>query len=464
MTNLLKLLSSRGKTSVNRLGSTLRTPVSRLSNRAKATGILSGLGAGAALGHEMGQPILEALKHSNPEGFLSKAEILARRAELEAGAQAANLARAQGFLDDALASAEKYKSSKLVGAEVDRVVNASRQRVMGTLNNYLERKGGERLFPRAAELSGILAQARASEILQDAAKAVPIVGPGADVSQLVRNLTITNSLSNPEVVSSITSSYKPILEGILPKAQRIVDSSVASVSPAAKAQALESYEALLSKTRAAPRGTLDEVRQSLSTLRDPRAALSSLVDPNRTIPTRLQEALDLATKRIDTELVRADRSLSPAVELLRANSPGIPVPSNLSLNSATALAATRDAVQRSLIAPAAEATTKIITKALGKQIPGLGWTYGLIDSGGSMGSKAVFDKYVSGALGKPGGNMLVDKYYYTPNANAVYTRLTQPGGAVDKLYDSSLDSGAIVSMGKTVLPESLHKFLPKSTS
>jgi len=117
-----------------------------------------------------------------------------------------------------------------------------------------------------------------------------------------------------------------------------------------------------------------------------------------------------------------------------------------------------------LVAPAAEATGKVIAKALGKEVPGIGWTVGLIDSGGSIGRNAVFDKYVSGAFEGPGGNYLVDKYYYTPNANTVYSRLTQPGGAVDKLYSRSLDPGAIASTGKSLLPDSLHKFLPKPTS
>lgn len=443
---------------------TAKTPVSNLSKTTKATGALAGLGLGSAIGHEIGQPLLEYLKHSNPEGFLSTAEVIARRADLEAGARAANLLKAKEFLHDALASADKLKNSTFIDSEISRAVNANKERAAESLRNYLQQRGGDTLFPRAAELSGILAQARASEVLQDAAKALPIAGPAADVSELVRNLTIVNSLSNPEIISSIKSSYKPILDNILPKSQQVLDSAASSIGSSAKSNVLGNYESFLNKIRSAPTSNISEIRESLVKVQDPRATISGLVGSNKDIPTAMQKALDSANKRVDYGVIQADRSISPSIDLLRSNSPGIPVPKSLSLDSASALSAANSALKQALIEPAAEMTAKVIGKAVGKQVPGFGWTYGLIDSGGSMGRKAVFDKYISGAFSKPGGNYLVDSYYYTPNANTLYNNLSQSGGAVEKLYNKSLDTQAISRMGRSVLPKSLHEFLPRSSS
>ena len=456
--NLQRLLSSKGSKAL----ATLNTPLSQLSNRTKALGALSGLGVGAAIGDELGQPIWEALKHSNPEGFLSKAELALMRAELEAGARASSLDRASRYLDEAIAKAHRFATDDAaITRQVQSVIDAQKQKAMGDLSSYLERQGGAVLFPRAAELSGILAQARASEVIQDAAKAIPIAGPGADISQLARNLTIVNSLANPEVVSGVKASYQPLLDNIFSKAQSVVDSSTSRIVDNTVPKLMEPLNSSITKAMGTSRDSLDAIRESLSRLKDPAALLG---DIDSAVAPKMREAIESATSRINSEITLADRSLSPSVELLRNNSLGIPLPTDLKLDTATALSAAGDKAIDMLVAPAAEATGKVIAKALGKEVPGLGWAIGAIDSGGSIGRNAVFDKYVSGAFEGPGGNYLVDKYYYTPNANTVYSRLIQPGGAVDRLYSRSLDPSSIAATGKSLLPESLHKFLPKTTS
>lgn len=453
LSNLQRLLSSKGSKTL----ATLNTPLSQISNRTKALGALSGLGVGAALGHELGQPIWEALKHSNPEGFLSKAELALMRAELEAGARSASLDRASGYLDDAIAKAQRFATDDVaISRQVQNVIDAQKQKSMGDLSSYLESRGGDVLFPRAAELSGILAQARASEVAQDVSKAIPIYGVGAEIGQLVRNLTILNSLSNPEVVSGVKASYQPLLDNIFSRAQGVLESSTSRIADTTVPKLMEPLNSSITKAMGTPRDSLDAIRESLSRLKDPAALLG---DVDSVVAPKMQEAIESATSRINSEITLADRSLSPSVELLRRNSLGIPIPTDLQLDTATALKATGDKAIDMLIAPAAETTAKVIAKALGKQVPGIGWTGGVIDSGGNIGRNAVFGKYVSGAFESPGGNYLVDKYYYTPNANTVYSRLTQPGGAVDRLYGHSLDPSSIAATGKAILPESLHKFL-----
>ena len=92
----------------------LRTPISQLSNKQKATAALSSLAAGAAMGKGIGQPVLETLMHSNPEGFLSKAESLAQSSELMSKAHAASLARAKEHLAEGLAAAGKYNPHSII--------------------------------------------------------------------------------------------------------------------------------------------------------------------------------------------------------------------------------------------------------------------------------------------------------------------------------------------------------------
>jgi len=455
MSALDKLLSRAGRRSLNKAIAGLKTPVSQLSNKQKATAALSGLAAGAAIGKGVGQPLLETLMHSNPEGLLSKAQQAAQRSELLSGAQAAGLSRAKEYLAEALASAEKYNPSAVIDSTTSSVINSAQQEAAETVSKYLNQQAGEKLFPRAAELSGILAQARAAEVLQDAGKAIPFAGAGADLSEVARNLTILNNLSNPEVVSKITESYSPMVDSILTKARGVSDEAIRSnFSPlytAAKTKG--KYIDLLAKIKNSPARTVKEIRPLLSQIHNPEAQVSRLVNSHMAEirPRVLDIAIGKGTDMADRGLSLADRSLSPAIELLRNNSPGIPVPTGLTLDGTTALSATGDAIKGALVTPALEVLGKTTAKALGKEVPLLGQFLGIGDAVSSMGRNAIFDKYISGALEGPGGNYLVDKTYYTPQVGKLYRTLMQDSGAVEKLYNRSLDPKAISKMTQDVV-------------
>ena len=455
MSKLDKLLSRAGRSSLSKIMSGLRTPVAQLSNKQKATAALSSLAAGAAIGKGIGQPVLETLMHSNPEGFLSKAESLAQRSELMSKAHAASLVRAKDHLAEALAAAGKYNPHATIEAGMGKAISSAKQEAFSNITKHLNQQAGERLFPRAAELSGILAQARAAEVAQDAFKAIPFVGASADISQLARNLTILNSMGNPEVVSKITDSYSPIVDNISSKLHNYSDRAIESgfSTRGVEGPILNKYTSMLDKLRSSPSNTVPEVRTLLAKLRDPQSQVKQLLDSRlaQVRPDILEEVIGNASAKVDQQVMLADRSLSPAIELLRNNSPGIPVPKNLTLDGAVALNATGDAVQSALLGPALEAAGKTTAKALGKEFPFLGQFLGIGDAVSSAGKNAIFDKYISGALEAPGGNYLVDKSYYTPELGTLYKRLIQDRGAVEGLYNRSLDSEAIGRMAKDVV-------------
>lgn len=455
MSKLDELLSRAGRSSFDKILAHLRTPVAQLSNKQKATAALSSLAAGAAIGKGVGQPILETLMHSNPEGFLSKAESLAQSSELMSKAQAASLARAKDHLAEALAAAGKYNPHATIEAGMGKAISSAKQEAFNSITKHLNQQAGERLFPRAAELSAILAQARAAEVAQDAFKAVPFVGASADVSQLARNLTILNSLGSPEVASKITDSYSPIVDNISSKLHNYSDKAIESgfSTRGVEDSILKNYTSALDKLRSSPSSTVPEIRTLLSKLRDPQSQVKQLLDSRlaQIKPGILEEVIGNASAKANQQVMLADRSLSPAIELLRNNSPGIPVPKNLTLDGAAALSATGDAAQSALLGPALEVLGKTTAKALGKEVPLLGQFFGIGDAVSSAGKNAIFDKYISGALGGPGGNYLVDKSYYTPELGALYKRLIQDNGAVEGLYNKSLDPGAVKRMTTDVI-------------
>jgi hypothetical protein len=455
MSKLDKLLSRAGRSSLSKIMSGLRTPVAQLSNKQKATAALSSLAAGAAMGKGIGQPILETLLHSNPEGFLSKAESLAQRSEIMGKVQAASLTSAKEHLAEALKAAGNYNPQSFIEAGTGKAISSAKQEAFSAITKHLDQQAGERLFPRAAELSGILAQARAANVAQDAFKAVPFLGASADISELARNLTILNSLGNPEVVSKITDSYSPIVDKISLNLRNYSDKAIESgfSAKAVLDPTVAKYKSVLGNIKSSPSNTVPEIRTLLAKLRDPQSQVKELLDRRLTKvrPDILEKVIGNASDRASYQIVAADRSLSPGIELLRNNSPGIPVPNALTLDGASALSAAGDAAQSALLGPALEVAGKTTAKAMGKEVPLIGNFFGVGDAISSVGKNLKFDKYISGTLKGPGGNYLVDKSYYTPELGTLYKRLAQDRGVVEGLYNKSLDSEAIQRMAKDVI-------------
>lgn len=427
----------------------LGTPVSKLTRGQQVAAGTGALGLGAALGHEMGQPILEILK-GIPDAQVSELFTKFNQKQLLESANAKNLEMAQGYLRDALS---KLPSTSEVSTQLNKATrDIVNQRLVDPLNTELTGKvtsfSRNQLEPQARSLAGLLGLASTGQLGQDLVKAVPVVGISGDISGLARQLAVLKSLDSPEILDKIRSAYKPLVGELSEPIKRNIQNEAERLIPSISNPAYRDYV----KAREVITPNLPS---SFEAVRDQLKKVTAL-SPNKIIETRANELLP-STKatlsnqvaRLDSKLVNLSRQIRSPLNLLEENSPYLPIPRSV-VGTDTAIAGGSDLVASNVKKNALEAAAKAVAKAGGKQIPGLGWAAGLLDSAYSAQANQFFDRYITGAT-TPGGNLFVGKDYYSPALEKLYTNLKAPAGAVDSLYQKSVDPNYIKSTSEELM-------------
>ena len=427
----------------------LGTPVSKLTRGQQVAAGTGALGLGAALGHEMGQPILEILK-GIPDAQVSELFTKFNQKQLLESANAKNLEIAQGYLKDAVSALPTTSEAGTIINKATRdLVN---QRLVDPLNTELASKltsfSRNQLEPQARSLAGLLGLASTGQLGQDLVKAVPVVGISGDISGLARQLAVLKSLDSPEVLGKIREAYKPLVGEIADPIKRNIKNEAERLIVNTSSPALRDYakarEAITPNLPSTFEATRDQLKRVTS------------ISPNKLLETRINELLP-ATKTtlnnqvagLDSRLVNLTRQISSPLNLLENNSPYLPIPRSV-VGADTARAGGSDLVASNIRKNALEAAAKAVAKAGGKQIPGLGWAAGLLDSAYSAQANQFFDRYITGAT-TPGGNLFVGKDYYSPALEKLYTNLKAPAGAVDSLYQKSVDPNYIKSTSEELM-------------
>lgn len=335
----------------------LRTDVRKLDPRILLGSTAGGLGLGtlAASGSGLTDEVaalLSKMQHANLDASKVKA-LEGYYPEVLAKAQSSSLSKALGFkqqaVDDLLRAAEKLNPEGAYTQALKGVQDKATSKVLSQLT------------PKTRELLGYITQNLTTDTKTQLSKGWPVLGLGAEASDLARHLTVLRELSKPEVSKQLGAQFEPLVRQALGSAKGLpgldairtslkeLQASTQGVGQTIKSQAPLS---------GAPfKDSLSSIQQQLRQLSDQQNLVS-----NFKVPQVTDEAISRFAGGAKPAILDP---LERGLARLRAKSPYPEIPDVL--RNAHILGAASDTARSAVAGEVSEKVTSNFLKAVGKK-------------------------------------------------------------------------------------------------